>query len=54
MGMDKKIEQLIFDGREEEAVPLIEEVWQKRKKKEQKKIDNLKQLIDQLKTKHLQ
>jgi len=54
MKMHKKIDQLLMDGKDEEAVPLIEEVWRKRKRKEQKKINKLKQLIDQLRTKQLQ
>lgn len=47
MKIHKQIDQLLMDGKEEEAIPLIEEVWRKRKEKELKKIDNLKRLIEQ-------
>jgi hypothetical protein len=47
MKIHKQIDQLLMDGKEEEAIPLIEEVWRKRKTKEQKKIDNIKRLIEQ-------
>ena len=47
MKIHKQIDQLLMDGKEEEAIPLIEEVWRKRKEKELKKINNLKRLIEQ-------
>ena len=47
MKIHKQIDQLLIDGKEEEAIPLIEEVWRKRKENELKKINNLKRLIEQ-------
>ena len=46
--MRKYIDQLLMDGKEEEAIPLIEEVWRKEAGEEQKKIADLSRRIDVL------
>lgn len=49
MNMRKHIDQLLREGKEEEAVPLIEEVWRKEKEKEQRKIKDITKQIEDIK-----
>ena len=43
--MHRYIDQLIMDGKEDEAIPLIEEVWRKEEEAKNRMIENLARQI---------
>ena len=47
--MHRYIDQLLMDGKEDEAIPLIEEVWRKEREQTEKEIANLTRKIEALK-----
>jgi hypothetical protein len=46
--MHKTIDQLLMDGKEDEAIPLIEKIWEKERQSENKIISDLARKIEDL------
>ena len=46
--MHEYIDQLLIDGKAEEAIPLIEEVWKKEAQAEKEIIEDLNRRLDTL------
>ena len=46
--MNKYIDQLLVDGKTEEAIPLIEEVWRKEGQVEKEMVADIKRRLDAL------
>jgi hypothetical protein len=46
--MHKYIDQLLLDGKEEEAIPLIEEVWRKEAQEEKEAIEAVARRLEAL------
>lgn len=46
--MRKTIDQLLMDGKEDEAIPLIEKIWEKERQSESKMISDLARKIEDL------
>lgn len=46
--MHKTIDQLLMDGKEDEAIPLIEKAWEKERQSENKIISDLARKIEDL------
>lgn len=46
--MHEAIDQLLMDGKEEDAIPLIEEVWKQEAQAEKEMVENLRRRLEML------